>query len=146
MIDRPLPSNENIERALLGSVIWYNELLPDMEPDDFSLDSHRRIFIHLQKMIQEGKAADFLTLVDHIKGELESLGSTPIAYIASLTEGLPLRPHDLVPDYVRILKEKAALRRILLSCNHAMNLSYDESESAENIISELKANLSGVSK
>ena len=138
--DRTLPANVDIEKAILGCVLICNELLPDMEPDDFVLDSHRRIFMAMKQMIGLGQAVDFRTLSEYLRvtKELENLGETPIAYLASLTEGLPIYPNYLLREYVRIVKEKAALRRILLVCDRAMNRAYDADPSRE-IIAELKA-------
>ena len=136
--DRSLPANVDIEKAILGCVLICNELLPDMEPDDFVLDSHRRIFMAMKEMIGRGQAVDFRTLSEYLLStkELAKISETPIAYLASLTEGMPLCPHELLPDYVRIVKEKATLRRILLACDRAMNRAYDADPSRE-IIAEL---------
>ena len=51
-----------------------------------------------------------------------------VAYLASLTEGLPLRP--VIEDYIRIVKDKSLLRRLMLICSAAIARAADQSETA----------------
>jgi len=48
--ERGLPSNPNAERFVLGSILLndliYVQVAGAIEPDDFSLEKHRRIFAH----------------------------------------------------------------------------------------------------
>ena len=110
-----LPADVDAEKAILGAVLLDNaahaEAAETVKSDDFSLDSHRRIFLRMGELADSGRAADIVTLSDELRRhkEIESIGG--VAYLASLTEGLPRRP--VIADYIGIVKEKSRLRRTL---------------------------------
>ena len=51
-----------------------------------------------------------------------------VAYLASLTEGLPRRP--VIEEYIRIVKDKSLLRKLMLICSAAIARAADQSETA----------------
>ena len=139
--DRPLPRNEHAERTILGAILLDNKYFAQcdwLSPGDFSLDSHRLIFTSMSQMLRGGLPVDYVTLLDWMDGAkyLSRIGESPRAYIASLTEGIPMNP--AIKDYIRIVKEKAALRTIITACDLAIDRAYDADPSKE-IIAELKA-------
>ena len=145
--DRPLPANIPAEKALLGALLLENDLfesIASLEPDDFSLDSHRRIFLRIMEMIDAGEAVDIVTLVERMAQtkDLESMGETPIAYISDLsTDTIRYRP--AVRDWARIIKAKSLQRRLILLCSTTIEKSY-EGETGRNIIAFLRENLTDI--
>lgn len=99
----------------------------------FSLDSHRRIFARMSELSEQGTPVDFNTLTEELgkRGEIESVGGT--AYILSLTDGLPKVKN--ISQYVRIVNDKAMLRKLIHSCDANMAAAYDQQESAQSLIS-----------
>jgi replicative DNA helicase len=101
------------ERTLLGSVLLdnrhYDEAAERLRPEDFAIDSHRRIFRRIGEMLGAGRGVDTTTLPEELArhAEIDCIGGT--SYVASLTEGVPRRPH--VADYVRIVEQAAKRRR-----------------------------------
>ena len=57
---------------------------------------------------------------------VESVGG--VAYLASLTEGLPRRP--VIEEYIRIVKDKSLLRKLMLICSAAIARAADQGETA----------------
>ena len=55
-----------------------------------------------------------------------------MAYLASLTEGLPRRP--VIEDYIRIVKDKSLLRRLMGICSAAIARAADQSEEAIRVL------------
>lgn len=110
-----LPVNLDAERFVLGSVLMDEELMhaarPVVVPEDFSLESHRRIWKHTCAVYDGGAVADATTVLLAIKaaGDLGATGG--FNYVLSLNEGLPQLPN--IDVYVRAVKEKAALRRLM---------------------------------
>ncbi len=145
--DRPLPANISAEKALLGALLLENDLfesVASLEPDDFSLDSHKRIFARIAEMIEAGDAVDIVTLVERMTQtkDLESMGETPIAYISDLsTDTIRYRP--AVRDWARIIKGKSLQRRLIAMCLTATEYSY-EGETGRNIIAFLRENLNDI--
>lgn len=108
-------ADESAERTILGAVLVENAAWKEARElgmDDFSLDSHRRIFRAMSEL--EGQPIDTLTLRTQLRKrkEFEAVGGEP--YIAELTNGIPRRLS--IAQWVRILKEKTALRRIIGDC------------------------------
>jgi replicative DNA helicase len=66
------------ERALLGAVLLKNSLLTDaaLSADDFSLDSHQRIFRAIAAMAEDKRPIDETTLPEELarRGELDRPG------------------------------------------------------------------------
>ena len=109
-LDQGLPANIDAEKTILGAILMDNaahsEAAERLESDDFSLDSHRRIFLRMTELMNEQRAVDIVTLSNELARykEIEAVGG--VAYLASLTEGLPFRP--VIEEYIRIVKDKIA--------------------------------------
>lgn len=140
-----------MERAILGSCLfwedgkWADEMLKLLQPDDFALDAHRRIYLAIAEMRKEGLAVDHLLLIRRLgTAEMRWIGILPHTYIASLTEGLP-RWKTPPAQYTAIVKEKANLRRIIGACDAAVERCVN-SDSAAEIVTELGVALRGIKK
>jgi replicative DNA helicase len=71
--------------ALLDTTALYR-ILPLLRSEDFSLDSHRRIYHVIAELAEAGKPVETLTVADAlaVKGQLESVGG--VAYLANLDD------------------------------------------------------------
>ena len=83
---------ESTERAILGSILFDQELLDqtaNLESSAFSLSSHEQIFLAMRRMAKAGKLIDSVTLLEALtaQGIITNVGGA--SYLASLTEGLP---------------------------------------------------------
>jgi replicative DNA helicase len=147
-LDAGLPANVDAEKTILGAILLDNaahaEAAEHVSPDDFSLDSHRRIFLRMGELIDTGRAVDIVTLSNELSRykEVESVGG--VAYLASLTEGLPRRP--VIEDYIRIVKDKSLLRRLMGICSSAIAKAADQSQEAISVLDETEAQLLEVSE
>ncbi len=139
ILERGMPASPDAERSILGAILLENAHHHEaaekrLTPEDFALDSHRRIFARMNALIGEGRAVDLVTLVEELarRKEVESVGG--VAYIASLTEGLPRRLS--IAEYVGIVREKSQLRRTIVLCSAIANRALDQSETADALIAE----------
>ena len=100
-LDAGMPANIDAEKTILGAILLDNaahsEAAEKIEADDFSLDSHRRIFLRMSELMNSQRAVDIVTLANELARykEVEAVGG--VAYLASLTEGLPRRPTKARP-------------------------------------------------
>jgi replicative DNA helicase len=146
--DSALPANIDAERTILGAILLDNtshsEAAEKLTADDFSLDSHRRIFMRMSELMDAQRAVDIVTLANEMARykEIESIGG--VAYLASLTEGLPRRP--VIEEYIRIVKDKSLLRRLMAICSTAIARAADQGESAIGVLDETEARLLEVSE
>jgi replicative DNA helicase len=147
-LDAGLPANVDAEKTILGAILLDNlahsEAAERLEPDDFSLDSHRRIYMRMSELIDEQRAVDIVTLANELARykEVESVGG--VAYLASLTEGLPRRP--VIEEYIRIVKDKSLLRKLMLICSSAIARAADQSENAIEVLDVTESQLLEVSE
>ncbi len=147
-LDAGLPANVDAERTILGAILLDNaahaEAAERLEADDFSLDSHRRIYLRMTELLTSQRAVDIVTLAEELarNKEVESVGG--VAYLASLTEGLPLRP--VIEEYIRIVKDKSLLRRLMAICSAAIARAADQSEPALDVLGAAESQLLEVSE
>jgi replicative DNA helicase len=135
-IDKRLPTNEDAERFVLGSILLDHSLFVQcagtLEPDDFSLEKHRRIFKRMGELHERGENIDRITVANELMkfGELEACDG--LSYLVSLDDGLPQIPN--VDSYVRIVKDKALLRRIIFASQHMMQRCLMDEEEPDQIL------------
>jgi len=147
-LDAGLPANLDAEKTILGAILLDNaahaEAAEHIKSDDFSLDSHRRIFLRMSELIDAGRTIDIVTLSNELSRykEVEAVGG--VAYLASLTEGLPRRP--VIEDYIRIVKDKSLLRRLMGICSAAIAKAADQSQDAIGVLDETESQLLEVSQ
>jgi replicative DNA helicase len=147
-LESGLPANLDAERTILGAILLDNaahaEAAEHLKSEDFSLDSHRRIFLRMTELVDTGRTVDIVTLSNELARykEVESVGG--VAYLASLTEGLPRRP--VIEDYVRIVKDKGMLRRLMGICSAAIAKAADQSQDAIGVLDETESQLLEVSQ
>lgn len=122
-LDKGLPTNIEAERLVLGSIMLeeglYIQAAGTLEADDFSLDQHRRIFSRMGELHERGESIDRVTLANELlrHSELEACGG--LSYLVSLDDGLP---HIVnIDSYIRIVKDKAILRRIIFASQQLMH-------------------------
>jgi replicative DNA helicase len=147
-LDSGLPANIDAEKTILGAILLDNaahaEAAEKLESDDFSLDSHRRIFLRMTELMDHQRAVDIVTLANELARykEVEAVGG--VAYLASLTEGLPRRP--VIEEYIRIVKDKSLLRKLMGICSMAIARAADQGESALDVLGAAEAQLMEVTE
>ena len=110
--------------------------------DDFSLDSHRRVYRVMTDLLALGHAVDLITVMDALqkRRELDAIGGA--SYLAFLTEGIPRNPN--IESYVRIIKDKSLLRQMLSVFTEGMALASDQSEPATDVLNTVEARLAEI--
>ena len=142
-------SNIQAEKAILGAILLDNSLFESAKvlgPDDFMLDAHRVIFLHIAQMIDHGEAVDPVTLAEDLRSthDLDKVGELPIAYIASLGEDT-IRYRPAVHSWTGIVKGKSLLRQLAKCCDSALKKTYD-GESGMEIITCLRGELDDIER
>jgi replicative DNA helicase len=147
-LDSGLPANVDAEKTILGAILLDNaahsEAAEKLESDDFSLDSHRRIFLRMSELMDAQHAVDIVTLANELARykEVDAVGG--VAYLASLTEGLPRRP--VIEEYIRIVKDKSLLRKLMAICSMAIARAADQGESALDVLGAAESQLMEVTE
>ena len=145
--DQPgLPSSIHTEVVILGAMLLdplaVNDATARLEADDFSLDSHRRIYAGLMELLAAGHAVDLITLRNTLekKKELDAVGGP--SYLASLIDGIPRKLN--IEDYVRIVKDKSLLRQMMGIFSDGVTRTADQSDDSIQILSDIEQRLAEV--
>ena len=138
-----LPANVEAERSILGAILLdnlaYNQAAEHLKPEDFLLDSHRRIYSRMVDLAESSRAIDHLTLAEELQrhGEFETIGG--YAYIAGLLDGVPDRPS--IEHYIKIVRDKALLRGLIHTATAAIARASEQSDLAEDILNDTEAQI-----
>lgn len=138
--ERSLPHNLEAERALLGSILLDNGALNavagTVAPEDLFADSHRLIFQQIINLSEKNQTVDLVTLAEELgrAGVLEKSGG--VAYIAGLSDGIPMGDYSFVGNYARIIKQKSILRRLINASSNVMSRAFEGAEDPEVLIDE----------
>ena len=135
-----MPSSVEAERSILGAVLLDNQAFFEaqefgLDSADFWLDSHGRIWNRMADLMDAQRAVDTVTLCQALAAakQIEQVGGW--AFVSSLTDGLPRRPQ--VKEYIRIVKDKALLRRMMQIGSAAVARAADGSEAAAAIMADV---------
>jgi len=138
VVERAVPHNLEAERALLGSIILDNGALNlavgTVGRDDYFSESHRAIFSKMLELSEKSHLIDLVTLAEELskEGLLEKVGGA--AYLATLTDGVPVGNYSLVGEYCRIVKEKSLLRRLINASNNVIARCFEGVDEPEVLI------------
>jgi replicative DNA helicase len=111
-MDKGLPANLDAERFVVASILvndrLYMQAAGELQPNDFSLEKHRRIFSRMGELHDQGERIDRVTVANELMrfNELESCDG--LSYLVSLDEGMPQVLN--LNSWVRIIRNKATLR------------------------------------
>ncbi len=136
-----LPASLEAERFVLGSVMLdaqcFDALEAALKGDDFSLEKHRRIYTAMRSLKAAGDPVDRVTVTHELMrlGMLDSVGG--IGYVNSLDDGLPQILN--IDAYVRIVQEKATLRKAIDAASHLINRCMTAAEGSQEILSDAEA-------
>jgi len=137
-IDRTLPHNLEAERALLGSILIdngaLNVALETISKDDFFSESHRITFDRMTAISEKSRTIDLVTLSEELgkEGLLEKVGGA--AYLAALTDGVPVGSSAAIAEYARIVKEKGLIRRLINASNNVISRCLEATDDPETLI------------
>jgi replicative DNA helicase len=142
-LDKGLPANLEAEKFILGSLLLddsrFIEVAGQIVTEDFILEKHRRIFTRMEELHDRNVKIDRITLAEELqrRGELESVDG--LTYLVSLDDGLPQISN--LDGYIRIVREKAILRKIAVAGQHIMNRALLAEEDPRDILASVEQNL-----
>ena len=138
------PHNLEAERSTLGGVlvkpVAFDEMATVLTADDFLLPAHREIFAAMMELDQRRQPIDVVSLGD----ELKSRGALPrleggSSYLIALANSVPTAEN--ISHYVRLVKEKATLRRLIAACAEIQSRAYGEFGSYEEFLDDAETQI-----
>ena len=141
-----VPTSLHAEIAILGAMLLDPVAVVDatakLHPEDFSLDSHQRIYRAILGLLAVGHAVDYITVMEALSRnrELDAIGGP--AYLAYLSEDVPRQMN--VENYVRIVKDKSLLRQLMGIFNEGIAAASDQNEEATTVLNDVEVRLAEV--
>jgi|Deesub1362A_J573_1020465.scaffolds.fasta_scaffold00101_34 replicative DNA helicase len=135
------PHSLEAEKTVLGGILLNNKnlnvVLSLITPEDFYKEAHRIILEKIISLVDKGMPVDLVTLNEELQkaGLLDEVGGA--SYISSLLDGVPQSLN--IEYYTQIIREKALLRRLILSSAKIISASYDQKEDAEVLLAEAQS-------
>lgn len=125
---RILPSNTDIEAALLGCLLNDGKLYTDIEgfgllPEDFSQERHAAVFRTIKAIFESQRTPDALTVID----EFAKIPNPPEAsFVFDLAKNAPIYSEETLQQYCSIILEKSLHRSLIGICSNAIDISYSQ--------------------
>jgi replicative DNA helicase len=141
-----LPTAVHAEIAILGSMLLDPVAVVDatakLRAEDFSLDSHQRVYRAILELLAVGHAVDYVTVIEALskRGELDAIGGRE--YLFYLTEDVPRGMN--VESYVRIVKDKSLLRQLMSIFTEGLAIASDHVEDATTVLNDIEVRLAEV--
>ncbi len=142
-LEKGLPVNLDAERFVLGAVLMddslYIQVAGVLQPEDFSLEKHRRIFLRMGELYGRAERIDRVTVANELlkQNQLESVDG--VSYLVSLDEGLPTIAN--LDSYVAIVRDKAILRRIIFTSQSLIDRCILAEEEPDQILASAEESL-----
>ncbi|HYG55422.1 MAG TPA: replicative DNA helicase [Burkholderiales bacterium] len=108
------PHSIEAEQSLLGALLLDNQAFDRVadlvSAEDFYRDDHRRIFRHVQKLIDAGKPADVVTVSESVEASEDKDKTGGPAYLGALAQNTPSALN--IRRYAELVRERAVQRRL----------------------------------
>jgi replicative DNA helicase len=142
--NRQPPANVDAEKSALGCVLLkphcFDDVATNLTADDFFMPAHREIFDAMFTLDKKRQAIDIISLSDELKtrGALVRLeGGT--SYLVALANAVPTAEN--VGQYVRIVKEKSTLRRLIGACAEIQSRAFGEFGDYEEFLDQAESQI-----
>jgi len=140
------PNAPDIERSILGSVIYNmetrKELLPKLDVNDFYYKPNSVIFKHILGLKSQYGSFDITSLIQSIKTANEIAEVGGIQYLMDLTEGISITSD--INTYIRMLKDLHQKRNILdyaLKVQESVNNNLSSEELVSDVVDGLRKSI-----
>ena len=132
---RVLPSNIEIEAAVLGCLLNDGKLYADIEgfgltPEDFSQERHALVFRTIKAICESQRTPDALMVID----ELAKIPNPPEqSFIFDLANNAPIYSEETLRQYCSLILEKSLHRSLINICSNAIDVSYSQKMSFDDL-------------
>ncbi|MCM0648672.1 replicative DNA helicase [Clostridium swellfunianum] len=142
---RALPQNNEAEKQVLGSILKHNEAIYDvvdiLKPEDFYASRHALIFSTMIKMSSNNTPIDMVTLANILGADkIQAIGG--VSYLAELFA--EVISTTTIRKYAEIVRDKSERRKVIKTCQDALDKVYNDEQVVKGIIGTLEDELLNV--
>ncbi len=137
-LDKLPPQNLEAEAQVLGAMLLDKEAIAQaietIKPESFYKDANSQIYSAIVNLYDSNQPVDIVTVAEKLKKrkELESVGGA--AYISRLIESTP--SPTSVNHYLKIVQEKATLRKLIKVASGIFDRCYDGAEDLSDVLDD----------
>src|SRR5687767_251147 len=136
ILEKPLPSSPETEKAILGAIILDNTLIAQaiemLKPSDFYVPSHRRIFTAMIALFERGSEINPILIAEELRRDNSLDASGGVLFLTNLTYGLP---HvTSIAQYSKVVRGKSLLRQLVRVANKITAEALEEEDEPQNIL------------
>ena len=148
MKERVMPHNIEAEQSVLGSMFLskyaLQKCLENLEPELFYLDKHSNIFETIKKLNDSGTAIDLTTVTAELSNRnlLKQIGD--VEYLTEIINSVPTAVN--VDEYIKIVQEKAILRKLIIEATNIVTLGYDSTNDLSDTLDQAEKTILNVVK
>ena len=148
MAEKVMPHNIDAEQAVLGSMFLnkyaLQKCVENLTEDLFYLDSHNKIFSVLKDLLESNTPIDITTVTNELDNRkwLKSVGG--VSYITELMDSVASAAN--VDEYIKIVNDKAILRRLIEEATNIVTEGYNSSDSLSEVLDKAESKILNVVK
>ncbi|MDD2434657.1 MAG: replicative DNA helicase [Bacilli bacterium] len=136
MAERVMPHSIEAEQSVLGSLFLSKYALQkgieSLSSNLFYLDSHAKIFTVISDLAEKGTPVDITTVTAELDKRkwLQQVGG--VEYLTELVNMLPSASN--ADEYIRLVNEKAVLRRLIEEATQIVTSGYNSTDSINEVL------------
>ena len=148
MNEKTMPHNIDAEKSVLGSMFLskyaLQKALESVNKELFYLDSHSKIFETIKTLREKNISIDMTTVTEELenKKQLKQIGG--VEYLTEIINFVPTAAN--VDEYIRIVEEKAILRRLIEEATQIVSSGYNQEEDISEVLDNAEKKILNVVK
>lgn len=147
-MEKTIPHNLVAEQSVLGAMFLskyaLQKCIESLIGDQFYLDAHSKIFNVISNLAENGSPIDLTTVTAELdrRKELKQIGG--VEYLSEIASFVPSAAN--VDEYIKIVEEKAILRRLIDSAVEIETDGYQSTEDISDILDRAEKKILNVVK
>jgi replicative DNA helicase len=148
MNEKTMPHNIDAEKSVLGSMFLskyaQQKALESLNKELFYLDANAKIFEAIKNLKERLISIDLTTVTEELenKKQLKQVGG--IEYITEIINFVPTAAN--IDEYIRIVEEKAILRRLIEEATEIVSSGYNQEEDINEVLDSAEKKILNVVK
>lgn len=148
MNEKTMPHNIEAEQSVLGAMFLskyaLQKSIENLSPEVFYKDAHAKIFNVMSDLAESGSAIDITTVTAELdkRKELKQIGD--VEYLSEIVNIVPSAAN--VDEYIKIVEEKAILRRLIETSTEITTTGYSSKEDISTILDNAEKKILNIVK
>lgn len=148
MKERSIPSNISAEQSVLGAMFLsktaLQKALESLTQDLFYADSHSKIFAAIAELAEKNIPIDITTVTERLEKNKHLKLVGDVEYLTEIISSVPSASN--IDEYIKIVEEKAILRRLIDEANVIATEAYEDKEELSDVLDAAEKRILNVVK